>query len=141
MSGIQEQTLAAMVASLAARMPGRTVQRSLPKDPAGLQVADLVPGLVCIVAAGGGSFANWSGREGELGSMNVKVVAFLAVDEDTEPQAIEQAENALLADLLAWCQDIKPEPLDDVVPGNYQQSSQVEHPYGWLVLDLTVRNV
>lgn len=140
-TSIQEQTMVAMEASLQALLPERDVQRSLPRDPAAEKVKRLEQGLICLVSGGGGNFANYQNREGELGSMTVKVVGFLKVPDKSEPVAIEQAELALLADLLAWCQEIKAEPLDDVVPGSWQQSMQLEHPFGWVALDLTVRNV
>lgn len=141
MSDAYEDTLAAMQASLAAFLPERYVQRSLLLDPGAEKKERLELGVICLVSGGGGGYANYSGREGELGSLSVKVVGFLKVGDKTAPVAVEQAELALRADVIAWCQQIKPEPLADVVPGNWSQSQQLEHPYGWVTMDLTVRNV
>lgn len=138
---IHETTLAAMTLSLATALPARFVQRGLPMDPAAAPKAQMEAGLICVVGTGGANFANWSGREGELGDMAVKLVCFCKVEPRSERVEIEQKELALLADLLAWCQTRKAEPLDDVVPGSWTQSAQMEHPFGWLVLELTVRNV
>ncbi len=133
-------TLEAIKASLAAAMPARTVQRSLPLDPMALPREQLLAGVVCLVSEGGGDFANYMGREGELGHLQVSLVGFLQVAENTEPVAIEQAEQALLADLLAWCRDHAPmADVDDVLPQDFAQSKQLEHPYGWLILKLDVR--
>lgn len=141
MSGVHETTLDALASSLQAALPQRLVRRSLPRDPAGMKAALLLAGVVCVVASGGGSFANWSGREGELGQMAVKLACFVKVEDKAPEVEVEQAELALLADLLGWCQLVKADPLGDVVPLSWQQSSQLEHPYGWLVLELSVRNL
>ncbi|WP_290906216.1 hypothetical protein [Aquabacterium sp.] len=133
-------TLEAIKASLAAAMPLRRVQRSLPPDPLALPADDLRAGVVCLVSEGGGDFANYLGREGELGHLQASLVGFVAVEEDTEPVAIEQAELALLRDLLAWCNTHAPmADVQDVLPQDFTQSKQLEHPYGWLILKLDIR--
>jgi len=141
----EEDVMVALVASMAAAMPTRHVQRKL-ADPGNETQARLIAGVVCVVSGGGGEFANYQGREGELGSMNVKVVGFLQVptkvaDVPTTGEDVEKAELALLGDLLAWCQLIKPVPIDSSLPGDWRQSQQLEHPMGWLTLDLKVSHV
>lgn len=141
MSNIHDDMLEAMKDSLAAALPNRLVQRGLPVDPAAERAERLALGLVCVVGDGGGNFANWAGREGEIGDMGVKLVCLCKVEPKAPRVDVEQLELAILADLLAWVQAIKAEPLDDVIPSNWTQSKQMEHPFGWLVLDLTVRHV
>ena len=136
----QDDVMDALKASLAAALPARHVQRRL-VDPGTEKSARLEAGVICVVSAGGGSFANWQGREGELGTMNVIVVGFVKVADSAPSDDVERAELALLADLLGWCQLVKPEPLDSVYPGSYRQSQQLAHPVGWLALDLQVRHV
>lgn len=128
------QRLDAMKASLAAAMPTRKVSRSLPRDPMSLKDADLTAGVVGLVCAGGGEFANYIGRSGELGEMEISLAGFVKVAEKTDTQAIEDAELALLAEMLAWCQSAD----FDLVPVSWAQSQQLEHPYGWVVLKTTV---
>lgn len=140
-----EDTMVALVASLAAAMPTRHVQRKL-IDPANESKERLAAGVLCVVSGGGGEFLNYQGREGELGSMNVKVVGFLQVPIKmagvaTTGEDVEKAELALLDDLLAWCQLVKPAPIDSTLPGDWRQSQQLEHPMGWLALDLKVSHV
>lgn len=134
----QDQVMDAMAASLTAALPARYVQRAL-VDPGVEKAPRLEAGVVCVVSTGGGNFANWTGREGELGTMNVSVVGFVKVADRLTSDATERAELALLEDLLAWCQAVKAEPLDSVYPGAYRQSQQLAHPVGWLALELQVR--
>jgi hypothetical protein len=124
--------------SLAAALPARYVQRSL-ADPASAPRAQLVAGLICVVNGGGGGFANYRGREGDLGHMNTTLVCFLQVDESTTPADIERAELDMLGDLLGWINTTAVPGLDVIYPGDWTQSKQLEHPYGWLALALEVR--
>lgn len=126
--------------SLAAKLTTRHVQRVLPHDPMGLPREQLLAGVLCVVSEGGGEFANYYGREGDLGVGKVALVGFLQVAEDTEPDAIEIAELALLNELLNWCQDpgAVPPP-SQALPMDWAQSRQLEHPYGWVLLHLDLR--
>ena len=130
--------LDALVASLAAGLPTRFVQRSL-VDPANEKIERVQAGLLCVVSKGGGSFANYRGREGDLGTMQVSVVGFVQVSEKSLPADVERAELTLLGELLAWVSTTKVLGIDVVTPGDWTQSKQLEHPYGWLVLALDVK--
>jgi hypothetical protein len=135
-----DAALDALQASMAAAMPARTVQRNLPADPANLPREQLLAGVLCLVSEGGGGFANYLGREGQLGTMQLSVVGFLQVAEDSEPADIERAELALLDDVLAWCADTGDiDPATGVLPEDWTQSKQIEHPFGWLIVRLEVR--
>jgi hypothetical protein len=130
--------LDALVASIAAALPARYVQRNL-ADPAQCPPAQLQAGLVCVVTEGGGNFANYRGREGDLGEMNVRLVGFLQVAEKAEAADIERAELDLLGDLLVWVNTTAVPGLDVVTPGDWSLSKQLEHPYGWMTLALEVK--
>jgi hypothetical protein len=135
-----DAALEAIKDSLAAAMPTRTVQRSLPLDPANLPREQLLAGVLCLVCEDGGDFANYYGREGQLGDMHVSVVGFLQVAEDTEPAAIEQAELTLLQELLDWTGNTGDiDPAASLLPEGWTQSKQLEHPFGWLILRLDVK--
>ena len=134
-----EQALEAIRVSLAAKLGHRVVTRSL-IDPANLADEDLYAGVLCLVSRGGGDFANTRGREGQLGRGNAYLVGYLRVGEGAEPLEIEQAELALLQEVLDWCTepgDVR--PLNAVLPLDWTQSAQLEHPYGWVALRLDVR--
>lgn len=130
--------LDAIVASMASAMPTRHVQRSL-VDPANETADRLTAGVVCVVTEGGGKFANYRGREGDLGTMNVRLVGFVRVAEGTTPADIEIAELTLLGEFLRWISTTAVPGLDVLYPGDWAQSKQLEHPYGWLVLALAVK--
>ena len=100
----------------------------------------LKAGLVCMVSKGGGEFANYRGREGDLGTMDVSLVGYLQVEEQSTPADVERAELDLLGDLLRWCSTAGVPGLDVIYPVSWTQSKQLEHPFGWLVLELQVKN-
>lgn len=139
-NGAQELVMQALKSSLEAALTRRYVRRGL-VDPGSEKLEHLKAGVICLVAGGGGNFANWQGREGELGTMSVKLVGFLAVDESKPKEAIEQAELDLLDDVLAWCRQPHAEVISSVLPQDWRQSQQLEHPFGWLALDLKVGGV
>lgn len=128
----------AMADSLAAFLPGRRVTRDL-ASPLTEDDAALMAGLLCLVAEGGGSWANWQDREGDLGSARARLVGFVRVRDDETSAAVERAEMSLLADVMAWMQERKAPPLDCVYPGDYQLSRQLEHPYGWFALGVELK--
>lgn len=140
MSNQVDTALETIKTSLAAKLSARVVTRSL-VDPAAAKAADLKAGLLCLVAKGGGEFANYRGREGDLAHVQATLVGFVKVDDKgTTPLSVEQAELALLQDVLDWVKEpgaIK--PVNTVLPLDWQQSSQLEHPYGWFALRLDVR--
>lgn len=134
-----DAALALMQDSLAAQLPGRHVQRSL-VDPANETATRLTAGVICLVSEGGGQFANYRGREGDLGQMNVRVVGFVQVAEAADAVEVERAELALLRDVLGWVNAPTVYPgVDFIEPGDFAQSKQLEHPYGWVTLALNVR--
>ena len=134
-----DEALEAAVASLKAKLPQRVVSRSL-VDPANARDEDLRAGLLCLVSKGGGDFANTRGREGQLGRSNAYLVGFVRVDEQEPAAAVEQAELALLQDVLDWCTEPGVvRPVNAVLPLDWTQSAQLEHPYGWVALRLDVR--
>lgn len=132
------EILDAIEASLSAALPARHVQRSL-VDPANESDARLTAGVICLVSGDGGKFANYRGREGDLGTMNAHLVGFVRVKEKASRADIERAELALLGELLVWLNTTAVPGLDVMYPGDWRQSKQLEHPYGWLVLALEIK--
>lgn len=126
--------------SMAAALPHRVVQRSLVLDPATHDPEALAKGVICLVNGGGGRFANYRGREGQLGHATLGVIGFVKVSESEPPEAVESAELALLADVLAWVKAPgTPKPFDSALPQDFKQSRQMDHPFGWIVIELDVR--
>lgn len=127
----------ALEASLAAALPTRHVRRGL-VDPANVDRAELLAGTVCLVGEGGGNFANYLGREGQLGKLRASLVGFVLVEEGTEAVAVERAELALLQELLGWTAYPNTPAGMTALPQEFRLSGQLEHPYGWLTLALSI---
>ena len=123
--------------SLEAFMPNRYVQRKLALA-ANEKAERLTAGLVCLVSEGGGDFANWRGREAQQGTIDVALVGYVQVAESTGSDAVERAELVLLGEMLAWVAG-GVTGADVVTAGNWKQSKQLEHPFGWVVLELKVK--
>lgn len=130
--------LDAIVVSLAAALPERYVQRSL-AEPALAPKEKLAAGLVCLVSEDGGNFANYRGREGDLGTLNAALVGFVKVADKSDAVEVERAELTLLGELLDWVNTAAVPGLDVMTPKDWRQSKQLEHPYGWLVLGLQIK--
>lgn len=134
--------LQAIADNLAAALPARRVGRSL-VDPAMQSREDMQAGIFCLVTEGGGSFANYLGREADLGAVRARLVGFVAVEEGTDPEEIERAELAMLMDALRWINAPGPSGygagVSSIYPEDWAQSKQLEHPYGWIVLSLRLK--
>jgi hypothetical protein len=134
----REAFMAAAAASLAAMHPHRLVLRGL-QDPAELGDAKLAQGVFALVAGGLRDWPPVTGREGQWGRLDFAAVAYLRVPDspaDTATLRVEQAEAAMEAELLAWCQAIKAAPIDAVYPQEATYSRGFEAPQGWVVMAL-----
>lgn len=123
---------------LAAAMVSRIVTRSL-KDPGNRPNGELLQGVLTLLPAGESDFDNEVlGREAQLGTLDVKLVAHLQVANNTDPVAIEQAEGNLIDEVKAFCEAV-PTDFDFVYLNKWRNSMQLDHPNGWVVFDLSVR--
>lgn len=135
-----QDCLNALKSSAALALPERHVSLGVVLDLAQLSDSDLDAGILRFVGKGGGGFYNWRGAEAEGGDYDLQLVGYIKVDEGDPPEAVEAAELDLLSDVLAWMQsDGLPNALASVVPLSFQQSRQLEHPYGWFVLEIKAR--
>ena len=134
--------MVAAQASLQAMHPHRLVKRGL-QDPAQLGDAALLQGVFALIADGTKGWPAITGREGEWGTLTFSVVGYLRVPEGPADDpaynvalAVEEAEAVMEAELLAWCQAIKPDPLDAVYPQDSQYSRGLDAPVGWVAMTL-----
>lgn len=128
-------TFLAMIATqLATACPARVVGRSL-KDHAAHKNDELTSGVLTLLATGEGQYQNLNGRIGLDARARAVLIGQLRVAEDTEPLAVEQAELTLFEEVLdalrsgpmaLRCLDLK----------DFRQSGQIEHPYGWIAIEL-----
>lgn len=133
MSTLREPFMAAAAASLAAMYPARLVKRGL-QDPAQLGDAVLRQGLYALVAEGTRDWADHRGREGQDGTLGFAIVGYGRVDDQAGTLEVEQLEAEMENELMAWCQAIKPAPLDAVYPRNIVYSRGFDAPVAWVVL-------
>ena len=119
-------------------MPSRIVRRS-GKPLAQCKEDDLLQGIVTLVNRGERGYANYLGREAQLGTLDVLLIGQLKVDPKREPLEIEQEELALVEEIKAFLQAPAPAGVVDCLAQSFTQSGQLEAPFGWVVFELEVR--
>lgn len=123
--------------ALATAMPTRVVTRDH-KDFGQRDEADLLAGVVTIVGLGEKDYSQWSGRETQLGTLPILIVGQLKVAEDAAPSAVEDAEDTLAEEIKSFCAAPPSQFLGGLRMTGFRQSGQIEHPYGWISVDVEV---
>lgn len=135
MPGEVSSALEGIRASLAAAMPGRVVSRSF-RPLSQLSDPELRRGVVAVVCLEEDGYANYRGREAQLGRLKVLLVAHLRVADKAAPVEVEDAEWALAEEVKAWLAGSL--PVRECLLQTLRQSGQLEAPYGWVVMELEV---
>lgn len=129
------ECLEALKAGLAAAMPGRVVTRDLLAFEERLE-SDLLAGVLTVVSSREGRYANYRGREAQLGRLNVVVVGQLKLAEGVLPSEVEDAEFAFAEQVKDFLGGVL--PVADVLLIETRLSGQMEAPYGWFAMDWEV---
>lgn len=130
--------LEAIRSQLEVALPGRLVTRQFLRLGMRSQ-AELQAGVVCVVCLGEQGFANYRGREADLGTLKVVLVGHLEVPDGPDaPGRVELAELALAGEIKAWLAGPPAAPLRQVLASGWRQSGQLEAPSGWVVFELEV---
>jgi hypothetical protein len=87
-----------------------------------------------LIPTGKRDWADHRGREGQDGTLGFVIVGYGRVDDNATPREVIKNEAEMEAELLAWFQAIKPEPLDAVYPDDVVYSRGFDFPYTWIVL-------
>ena len=127
--------LEALKAGLAAAMPARVVTRDLLSFDL-RQESDLLAGVLTVVTNREGRYANYRGREAQMGRLNVVVVGQLKLAEDALPSEVEDAEFAFVEQVKDFLAGILPVEAIDLLETRF--SGQMEAPYGWFAMDWEV---
>lgn len=131
----------AMKAAMASAMPTRVVTRSY-QDFSQRAPADLEAGIVTILGAGEKDYANYVGREAQLGTVPMVVVGQLQISEATlkadGAEAVEDAEDLLVEEIKAFVANPGDALLGGIRMLGFRQSGQIEAPYGWVACDIEV---
>ena len=132
--GLRE-ALDALAAGLQAALPVRVVTRDLLNFDRRLQ-SDLEAGVLTLVAGREFAYANYRGREADLGRVAVVVVGQLKLPEDAAPSAVEDAEFAFAEEVKDYLRGLLPVSAVDLLETRF--SGQLEAPYGWFAMDWEV---
>ena len=128
-------SLEALKVGLAAAMPARVVTRDLLSFDQ-RQESDLLAGVLTVVTNREGRYANYRGREAQMGRLNVVVVGQLKLAEDALPSEVEDAEFAFVEQVKDFLAGILPVEAIDLLETQF--SKQMEAPYGWFAMDWEV---
>lgn len=129
--------LDALVQGLAEACPGRLVSRSF-RPLAQIPQEDLERGVLTVMLRGERDWKNYRGREADLGTLNVTLVGQLVVAADAGGVGVEAAEMALAREIKTFLGTPLPAPLRACLAPGYDQSGQLDTPYGWVVFELEV---
>lgn len=135
MADALKDALDAFAGALALALPARLVTRDF--RPLAQRVeAEIEQGVVSVVCLGEKDYANYRGREADLGTLSVMIVAQLKVTEDAAPSELEDAEFALAGEIKAALSG--PLPVRQALTSGFRQSGQIEFPYGWVAFECEV---
>ncbi|MBK6556079.1 MAG: hypothetical protein IPG16_02315 [Comamonadaceae bacterium] len=116
---------------LAEAMPTRVVTRDF-LDFAQRSQVDLEAGTLTIITQRESRYANYRGREADLGRMTLAVVGQLKLPEDALPSLVEDAEFAFAEEVKDWLQGVLPVNAVDLIETRF--SGQMDAPYGWFAM-------
>ena len=126
--------MALIAAQLAAHCPARVVTRRL-LDFTARPRSELLAGVFTLVSAGEGGYANYNGREAMDGRHEILLVGQVEVAPTAQPEDTEEAEFAMVEEVKAFVRSLPP-ALCSLTMKGFSQSRQMEHPYGWMVVDM-----
>jgi hypothetical protein len=126
--------MAAIVAAFAAAYPARVVTREY-KDRSLLSQTVLTAGTYAILSRGEGGFDNLPERKAMDGTHRILVAGQIQLAETATGANIEDAEFAMVEEWKAFVRAL-PAGMCRLEMTNWVQSTQIEHPYGWVAIDL-----
>lgn len=135
----EEQQQIDFAAQLRLVAPARIVTRSF-RDRDRIPDAELLVGVFTVISSSGEDFASYIGRNGAFGTRGVLLIGQMLVEEtDDELQglAVERAEFEMVADVSRLLQSL-PESCGGAKLKKFQQSGQIERPYGWVLFHIAI---
>lgn len=133
MSNALTTQMQSLVAALAAAYPARITTRDW-QDAGQRSDSELESGIYTFISKSESDYADYPGREAQLGTLQLVLIAQIKVGEGTGTAAIEDAEGDMIDEIKSFASNL---PASIAEPGNlalrgWQQSGQLEHPYGWV---------
>lgn len=127
--------LNALKNGMAAAMPARVVTRDLLSFDLRSE-ADLTAGVLTVVSSREGRYANYRGREAQMGRLNVVIIGQVLLPESAMPSEVEDAEFLFAEQVKLFLGGVL--PVADIQLLETRFSGQMEAPYGWFAMDWEV---
>jgi hypothetical protein len=128
------ERMAALKTAMETAMPTRVVTRKL-KDFADRPKPDIAAGVFTLISKGERGYQNYNGREAMDGRHSMLLVGQIELAEDTDGDAVEDAEFAMIEEVKGFVRAL-PSGLCSLVMTGFQQSGQLDAPYGWVAITL-----
>lgn len=120
---------------LQAAMPTRVVTRDF-KNFDYREQRDLEAGVLTVMTTRERGYANYRGREADLGKLSLAVVGQLKLPEDALPSEVEDAEFVFAEEVKDFLKGALPVQAADLLETRF--SGQLEAPYGWFAMEMEV---
>lgn len=118
--------------ALETAQPARIVTRSFNNDRPD---AELRAGVFTILAQGEGGYNNLPGREAMYGTIDLVILGQIMVAEGDAAADLEEAEFTLVEEIKSFVRAL-PVGIDSLMIKRYRQSGQIDHPYGWVAIEM-----
>lgn len=135
--GTPDLTLEALRTGLAAALPSRLLSRDfvpLARRPQ----EELLQGVLTLINRGEKGYANFMGREAQLGKLDVLLIGQLMLPGNPTGLDVEQAELAMAEEVKNFLKAPLPAGVRECLSSGFAQSGQLEVPNGWIVFDMEV---
>lgn len=138
---MSEITLSERMTSLKSELqlayPDRVVTRTF-VDFADRDRALLAQGIYTIISQGEGEYENLNSREAMDGTQRILLSAQIELPEGSSGELIEEAEFAMVEEIKAFMRAL-PAALCCLTMTGFNQSGQLDAPYGWALINLEWR--
>ena len=128
-----DDRMTAIVESMQAALTTRILKRSLLHFD-GHESGEIEAGVVMVVSGGESDYSNKLGMTALEPKHSLLLICHLKVAEDSAAVAIELAEMALIEEIKSWVRAGVPGMSFEIKSA--QHSRQLEHPYGWVVVNI-----
>lgn len=95
-------------------------------------------GVFTILMGGESGYANYRGREAELGKTNVSIIGQFELIDGSGGLLVENEEHRMVNEFKNFAQSQLPSPIDGLLLLNVKYSMQVDRPYGWVISTWTI---
>lgn len=120
--------------ALATALPGRLVTREW-LDPSQRKDEALQQGVITLISRREQGYADYPGREAQLGTLELALIGQLHCGAKGNGLDVERAELALVEEVKAFVAN-RPDELGNLALRSWEQSGQLEAPYGWVAFSL-----